>query len=74
MIKADRFNKIKAGDMIFFNSRRWRQVVKSNFRYGNQNQKQVSLTFRKINGSDTTIYLYSDIKHKILFIISRKKS
>ena len=72
MIKADRFNKIKAGDMIFFNSRRWRQVVKSNFRYGKRNKKQVFLTFRKVNGRGTTVYVYSDIKHKILFIISRK--
>lgn len=66
MISKLRFNKIKAGDILLVN-KKWRIVINSTFHF---DTKRMFLTFDKVSGQGTTIYLHSDLKYKIKAILS----
>lgn len=68
MIPYNRFLEIEKGNFILFSSGKLRKVTKVT-----KFATRMLLSFDKVNGSGTAIYMYSDIKHKIKAIIKPKK-
>ena len=78
MLTKDRFNGIKKGDVLLFNSGASREVVDKTLhkkdRVGSRRRHDtVFLTFNKINGVGVTVYLYGDIHKKVVGIFKVKK-
>lgn len=67
MIDKVRFKKINKGDVLLVDNQ-WRKVVRVNTWTRNSR----AITFKKLDKSGDTVYLYSDLKHKIRAIVKIK--
>ena len=70
MISRTKFNQIQVNDYIVFKKGRIRRVIgvdKEHYGRRIRIRPRTFLTFKKINGSSGyTMYLWNDVKHKII--------